>query len=133
MEFATILLVERFSSGYYIFKKYFICITKLYCIVLVSIRNNYVKYSHCGLIHFKICMKVKNHKAWVIIYNWRIRRCLTIFLIRFNEYLSVAFTVLWQLESCENVFRNPFTYKGNSSIKYTPREIIRKYCDTTSE
>ena len=33
-------------------KKYFMA--KLYiCIVLVNIRNIYVKYSHCGSIHFK--------------------------------------------------------------------------------
>ena len=36
-------------------KKYLIRIAKLYiCIVLVNIRNIYVKYSHCGLILFKL-------------------------------------------------------------------------------
>ena len=34
------------------FKKYFIRIAKLYiCMVLVNIRNIFVKYSHCGPIH----------------------------------------------------------------------------------
>ena len=37
------------------FKKYFIRIAKLYiCMVLVNIRNIYVKYYHCGPVHFKI-------------------------------------------------------------------------------
>ena len=43
------------SDSLYSSEKYFITITKLYiCIVLVNIRYIYVKYSHCGLIHFKI-------------------------------------------------------------------------------
>ena len=34
---------------------YFIRIAKLYtCIVLFKIRNGYVKYAHCGPIHFKL-------------------------------------------------------------------------------
>ena len=42
-------LVNSFS-----FKTYFIRIAKIYiCIVLVNIRNSYVKYSNCGPIHFK--------------------------------------------------------------------------------
>ena len=39
-------------------------IVKLYiCIVLVNIRNIYVKYSHCGPMHFKVKQKKTLPKA----------------------------------------------------------------------
>ena len=44
----------RTLDNLYLSRNIFIRIAKLYiCIVLVSIRNIYVKYSHCGPIHFK--------------------------------------------------------------------------------
>ena len=35
------------------FKKYFLRIAKLY-IFMIVVKNIYVKYSHCGPIHFKV-------------------------------------------------------------------------------
>ena len=42
----------------------------IFCIVLVNIRNIYVKYSHCGHIHFnyrKFVLTCNNHKIIVYI------------------------------------------------------------------
>ena len=45
----------RTFNNLFSFEKYSIKIAKLYiCIVLINIRNIYVKYSHCGRIHLQV-------------------------------------------------------------------------------
>ena len=51
-----LLITEQNSDNLISFKKYFIRIAKLY-IVLVNVRNYYVKYSHCGLTYISTAMQ----------------------------------------------------------------------------